>query len=134
MGEEVRDYKLLLRDAVCRCPVGTKQKIARELGTSRSFISQIFNPANEVPLPARHLRTIIRLCEFTRQEESAFHDAYARAHPPKTPRDGAANRNKLCIPLPKFRNAEERRKVETAIMASADAIIKLTLGDRAAKG
>ena len=130
----IRTYKTLLRAAVERCPAGTKQKIAKELGTSRSFVSQIFNPAYSVPVPAKHLNTLIKLCALTQSEETAFRSAHLLAHPPPASDGGRRKQNEICIPLPKFENADQRRAVEQAILASAEAIIKVSVGDAGGKG
>ena len=130
----INTYKTLLRVAVERCPSGTKQQIAKELGTSRSFVSQIFNPAYEVPVPAKHLDKLIRLCALTQPEEAAFRAAHMRAHPPPAAKNRGGNQNELCIPLPEFESADQRKAVKQAILASAEAIIKVTVGKSGGKG
>jgi hypothetical protein len=45
------------------------------LGTHKSFISQITNPTYRVPVPARHVAAIMRICHFVPEERRAFLDA-----------------------------------------------------------
>ncbi|GAB4166922.1 MAG: hypothetical protein OHK0024_01710 [Thalassobaculales bacterium] len=77
----VEAYKAILRDLLDRRPSGTRQRLAAALGTNRSFISQISNPAYPVPIPAQHLPMILEICHPAPAERAAFLEAYARAHP-----------------------------------------------------
>jgi hypothetical protein len=80
-ADAIAGYKTLLRDVLDRRPSGTRQRLATALGTNRSFISQISNPAYDVPIPAQHLGTIFEICHLAAGERAAFLAAYARAHP-----------------------------------------------------
>ncbi len=58
-----------------------RQRLAEAIGKNRSFVSQISNPAYEVPIPARHVGLIFEICLFSPQQRAAFLKAYSRAHP-----------------------------------------------------
>ncbi len=74
-------YKSLLRDMVNKRPSGTRQKIAQAIGKHKSFVSQITNPNYAMPVPAKHLGTILDLCHCSSEERRNLLDAYTRAHP-----------------------------------------------------
>jgi hypothetical protein len=84
--ELVADYKRLLQECLDRRPSGLRLKIARAIGKHRSFVSQITNPAYPIPVPARHLETIFRICHLAPEEKEAFLAAYEAAHP-RQPRE-----------------------------------------------
>lgn len=77
----VAAYKRLLQTYLDRRPSGLRLKIAKAMGKHRSFVSQIANPAYSVPIPARHLETIFRICHFSPEERQVFLAAYGAAHP-----------------------------------------------------
>ena len=129
-AEAVKTYKRLLRDAIERCPAGTKRRIAEQTGTSRSFVSQISNPDYSVPIPGRHVDAVLQLCALSEEEETAFREAHRAAHPPAGRNADSNSRNEMRIPLPRFENAEQRRKTEEAIRSSAETIISLMVGER----
>lgn len=85
-GEDGRDggvaaYKTILRDVLDRRPAGTRQRLAGALGTNRSFISQITNPAYPVPIPPQHVPLLLDTIHLSPSERGAFLAAYERAHP-----------------------------------------------------
>src|SRR5580704_7340749 len=82
---DVAAYKLILKRVLDNRPSGMRHRLALALGKNRSFISQMANPAYATPAPARHLETIFELCRFTRAERTAFLEAYALAHPRRSP-------------------------------------------------
>ena len=77
----VAAYKRLLQEYIDRRPSGLRLKIAKAIGKHRSFVSQIVNPAYPIPVPARHLETIFRICHLAPEEKQAFMAAYEAAHP-----------------------------------------------------
>jgi hypothetical protein len=77
----VAEYKRILQRVLENRPSGTRQRLATALGTNRSFVSQIANPAYAMPIPMQHLDAIFEVCHFSQAERSDFRDAYARAHP-----------------------------------------------------
>ena len=80
-SDAIAEYKALLRRYIDRRPSGTRQKLAEAFGTHKSFISQITNPAYRVPLPAQHIPALFKVCHLNPEEQRAFLDVYARAHP-----------------------------------------------------
>lgn len=125
----VAAYKQLLQEIIDRRPSGTKQRIAAALGKHKSFVSQIVNPAYSMPLPAKHLPTVMAICHFSPEEREAFLAAYARAHPqrraPRTPRAKPNSPHTLHIAVPAFDDPELQREVEEAIRQTAARIIAL---------
>jgi hypothetical protein len=83
-------YKQILRDVLDRRPSGARLRIARLLGTHKSFVSQITNPADPTPVPARHLGKILDICQMAEPERARFLAAYHAAHPQQAPEGGAA--------------------------------------------
>jgi len=70
--ELVAAYKRLLQEYIDRRPSGLRLKIARAIGKHRSFVSQITNPIYPIPVPARHLEAIFRICHLAPEEKQAF--------------------------------------------------------------
>lgn len=121
-------YKVYLRELIDRRPSGTRQRIAQAIGTHKSFISQVTNPNYRVPLPAQHIPELFRVCHFSKEEERAFLELYARAHPSQSSAiDELAGieRNVIRIPLPDLGDSELTREVETIIKEFAERVIRL---------
>ena len=120
----VADYKRLLQSYIDRRPSGMRLKIAEALGKHKSFVSQITNPAYAVPVPARHLETIFRICHFSREERDSFMAAYSVAHPGRTrrvkelpedtPASSEATRT-LELELPVLDDPDRQREMEDLI-------------------
>ncbi len=81
--ERIAAYKQVLRACLEERPSGARQKIARVLGTHRSFVTQITNPADPTPIPPRHVPVILELVHASQSERERFVAAYAEAHPKK---------------------------------------------------
>ena len=79
--ERIAAYKTTLRRFIDQRPSGIRRKIAEVTGTHKSFISQITNPADTTPLPARHIDTIFAVCHLSPEEKQAFLKEYHSAHP-----------------------------------------------------
>lgn len=127
-GDAVAHYKRLLKAALERRPSGTRQKLAEAIGTHKSFISQVTNPAYRVPLPAQHIPTVFRVCHFGPEEKDAFLAAYRAAHPGQAGTLGEfarADDDTLTIALPPFADPQTRRDVEELIRDFAERIIAL---------
>lgn len=88
----VADYKAILKAVLDSRPSGMRQKLAEAIGKNRSFVSQISNPAYQVPIPARHVALILEICHFSPSERAAFLKAYSQAHPGRL---GAASNTRL---------------------------------------
>lgn len=126
--DPVAEYKLLLKAAIDRRPSGTRQKLAAAIGTHKSFISQVTNPSYRVPLPAQHIPTLFRVCHFSPEEQRAFLDTYARAHPGQAgviEELASIDADVLRIPLPHFDDPKRRREVEDLIRDFAERVIAL---------
>jgi len=91
----VAAYKAILRDVLDRRPAGTRQRLANALGTNRSFISQIANPAYPVPIPAQHIPVLFEICHLSPAERAAFLEAYGRAHPGRLDAAAAGRRTRV---------------------------------------
>ncbi len=126
--DAIAEYKALLREYIDRRPSGTRRKLAEAFGTHKSFISQIINPNYRVPLPAQHIPALFRVCHLNAQEQRAFMEVYARAHPGQfgAIEDLASlESDVLRIPLPEFRDSTQREQVEQLIKEFAERVIAL---------
>ncbi|UOM35779.1 hypothetical protein [Acuticoccus sp. I52.16.1] len=127
-ADPVAHYKRLLKAALERRPSGTRQKLAEAIGTHKSFISQVTNPAYRVPLPAQHIPTVFRVCHFGPEEKRTFLEAYRLAHPGQA---GAIEElaridaDVLRIPVPHFADPAVRHEVEELIRDFAERVIAL---------
>ncbi len=116
--EAVAAYKRLLQEYIDRRPSGLRLKIAKALGKHRSFVSQITNPIYPIPVPARHLETIFRICHLAPEERQAFVAAYEAAHPGNPP-DGKRT----------ARKARQRRVVEIDLPLVGDPALEREMED-----
>src|ERR1700748_3973631 len=108
-GEAGAAHKRLLQEYIDRRPSALRLKIAKALGKHRSFVSQITNPAYPIPVPARHLETIFRICHLAPEEKEAFLAAYEAAHPRQPREERRAPRR-----------AREKRVIEIELPAVDD--------------
>jgi len=128
--ELVAAYKRLLQEFIDRRPSGLRLKIAKAIGKHRSFVSQITNPSYPIPVPARHLETIFRICHLAPEERQAFMAAYEAAHPCH-PREGrraprkARERRVIEIDLPVLGDPELEREMEDFLRHMARQLEKL---------
>jgi hypothetical protein len=128
--ELVAAYKRLLQEYIDRRPSGLRLKIAKAIGKHRSFVSQITNPAYPIPVPARHLEAIFRICHLAPDERQAFMAAYDVAHPRhprearRTPRK-ARERRVIEIELPALGDPELEREMEEFLRHMARQLEKL---------
>jgi len=128
----VAAYKNILREFIDRRPSGTRQRLAVALGTHKSFISQITNPAYRIPLPAQHIETIFKICHFSLEERTAFLDAFRVAHPNQASALESGRMDGACIleiEIPPLRNPERQVQVTEAIREVAQKIIGLARDD-----
>lgn len=122
--ELVASYKTLLRNIIDRNPSGLRLRLATELSTHKSFISQITNPLDATPIPVRHLATLFRLCHFTNAEEQLFMAAYRRAHPNRAPKSVTRAQEEIRfktikVEVPILDDKEKQRNLERYIAAMA---------------
>jgi hypothetical protein len=112
----VADYKAILKAVLEGRPSGMRQRLAEAIGKNRSFISQISNPAYQVPIPARHVAPIFEICHFSSHERAAFLRAYSRAHPGRlAPTSEARAEREITLALPDLGNASRNQELETLI-------------------
>jgi hypothetical protein len=127
-SEAIAEYKALLRTYLDRRPSGTRQKLAEAYGTPNSYISQIINPSYRVPLPAQHIPALFRVCHLSPEEQRAFLDVYARAHPGQfaaMEELASFEEDVLRIPMPKFSDPAQRKQVEQLIKGYAERIVAI---------
>ena len=128
--ELVAAYKRLLQEYIDRRPSGLRLKVAKAIGKHRSFVSQITNPIYPIPVPARHLDAIFRICHLAPEEKQAFLAAYEAAHPnharaePRSPRKSREKRI-VEIELPILDDPEMEREMDDLLRQVARQIEKL---------
>jgi hypothetical protein len=122
----VSQYKRVLQEVLENRPSGTRLRLAEVLGKNRSFISQISNPAYNVPIPARHVERIFEVCHFSPAQRAQFLEAYALAHPGRmtVPRGGARFRD-IQLQVPDLHHAERNRHMEDLLADVAVRIARL---------
>jgi hypothetical protein len=91
----VASYKRVLQRVLENRPSGTRQRLALALGTNRSFVSQMSNPAYAMPIPSPHLDVIFELCHFSHPDRAEFLEAYVLAHPDRAEASGSAARTRV---------------------------------------
>jgi hypothetical protein len=128
--EPIAAYKAILRDCIDRRPAGMRTRIADALGKHKSFVSQLTNPVYPMPIPARHVETIIEICHLSAEERRAFLKAYARAHPERTAEAvpeaaRAASRRTLSLEVPDLGDPRKQRELEALLRELAERLGKL---------
>ncbi len=111
----VEGYKAVLRDVLDRRPSGIRQRLATALGTNRSFISQITNPAYPVPIPAQHVNTILEICHPSPAEREAFLQAYERAHPGRIDPQTTGRLRLITLQVPDLLSDAKNRAVDALV-------------------
>jgi hypothetical protein len=127
--ELVAAYKEILRSYIDLRPSGVRLKIADAIGKHKSFVSQIANPSYPVPVPGRHVSTIMDICHFSPDERETFLAAYRAAHPNQSrkgkPAGRGAGHHTLHVEVSNFGDARIQREVEDAIREFARRIIAI---------
>lgn len=120
-------YKEILRHCIDQRPSGLRQKIAQALGTHKSFISQITNPNDSTPIPARHLEAIIDVCHLSPPEQEWFLQAYGLAHPnqPAINQPGHRHYKTLHVQVPVLGDSAKQRALETLVQDTVQRICSL---------
>jgi hypothetical protein len=98
----VAAYKTVLREVLERRPSGMRQRLAEALGTTRSFVSQITNPAYTTPIPAPYVATILEICRLSEVERGRFLAAYRKAHPRRGAAPESERTRTLVLTVPDF--------------------------------
>jgi len=74
-----------------------------------------------MPVPARHVSTILEICHFSAEERKTFLKAYARAHPASAldalPAEGRllGRRKVLSLEIPVLRDPKKQRALEALV-------------------
>ena len=115
--ERIVAYKTTLRRFIDQRPSGIRRKIAEVTGTHKSFISQITNPSDATPLPARHIDTIFSVCHLSPEEQQAFLKEYHSAHPGHADRRNAPQRHSrmLHLRVPVMKDERKQKALESLI-------------------
>ena len=118
--ERIAAYKTTLRRFIDQRPSGIRRRIAEVTGTHKSFISQVTNPSDPTPLPARHIDTIFAVCHLSPEERRTFLAQYHCAHP--GPPGRAALRNApqrhtrtLHLRIPVIEDEKKQKALESLI-------------------
>ena len=125
--ELIAAYKEILRHCIDQRPSGLRQKIAQVLGTHKSFISQITNPNDSTPIPARHLEAIIDVCHLSLPERAWFLEAYGSAHPnqPAVSQPGSRDYKTLHVQVPVLGDSGKQQALETLVQDTVQRICNL---------
>jgi hypothetical protein len=116
MRPQASPNKQRLKTALDRRPSGMRKRLAEAIGKNRNSVSQISNPAYEVPIPARHVAIIFEICHFSTQERAAFLKAYSRAHPGRLGLAlDATHARKIALMLQDLGSAAKNHQLETLI-------------------
>jgi hypothetical protein len=116
IDEAIRVYKTILSAIIDQRPSGMRQRLADALGKHRSFVTQITSPAYGVPIPAKHLSTILAVCHFSAAERDQFLAAYRRAHPGKAPADLGTRRTRhISFSVPDLWDDKQNAALDKAI-------------------
>jgi hypothetical protein len=112
----VAAYKSIFKAVLDKRPSGMRLRLAHVLGKNRSFISQIANPAYQIPIPVQHLNTIFEVCHFSPAEKAAFLAAYGRAHPRRAGRlSGVPSERLVTLHLPDLGSPKRNRELESLL-------------------
>jgi hypothetical protein len=115
-GETVAHYKRLLQAICDNRPSGTRGRLAVALGTNRSFVSQLVNPAYAMPIPAQHLETIFEVCHFSPTDRASFLEIYDSAHPGRRETGvEAVGTRIISLTVPDLGNARRNQAVDALI-------------------
>ena len=124
-GSAVTGYKRLLQAVCDNRPSGTRGRLAAALGTNRSFVSQLTNPAYPMPIPAQHLHAIFEVCRFSPAERAGFLDAYDRAHPNRREGgEGGARTRMVTLKVADLGDARQNQAVDEMLAEYARQLVR----------
>lgn len=122
----VTAYKRLLQAVCDNRPSGTRMRLATALGTNRSFVSQLVNPAYAMPIPVQHLEAIFEVCRFSQAERRAFLAAYDEAHPGRREiADAPARTRTLSVVVPDLGHARGNQAIDEMVGNYAHNLVRL---------
>lgn len=115
-ADAVAEYKAIFKAILESRPSGMRLKLAHVLGKNRSFISQIANPAYQVPIPVQHLNAIFEVCHFSPAERTRFLEAYGRAHPRRAERlRGVPRERTVILHVPDLGSAKRNEQLDALL-------------------
>ena len=128
--ERIATYKATLRRFIDQRPSGIRRKIAEVTGTHKSFISQITNPSDATPLPARHIDAIFAVCHLSPEEQRTFLAQYHCAHPGPSENTGLRHAPQrptrtLHIQVPVIEDEKKQKALESLIRDTARRLCEL---------
>jgi hypothetical protein len=132
-GEQgaVAAYKSIFKAVLDERPSGMRLRLAHAMGKNRSFISQIANPAYQVPIPLQHLNTIFEVCHFSHAEKAAFLEAYGRAHPRRAARlDGVPPERTVTLHVPDLGSRKRNEQLDALLHDFVRRLIALLQEER----
>ncbi|HEX3346664.1 MAG TPA: hypothetical protein VHS58_01025 [Acetobacteraceae bacterium] len=122
----VAEYKRVLQTVCENRPSGTRGRLAAALGTNRSFVSQLVNPAYAMPIPAQHLETIFEVCHFSPSERAGFLAAYDRAHPGRRDAGDEGTRTRVVsVRIPDLGHPRRNQVIENMLAEYARQLVRL---------
>jgi len=125
-GEPIARYKRLIKSMLDLRPSGTRRRIAAELGTAASFVTQITSPSYPAPLPSAHLATILNVAHASPVERQAILAAYAAAHPRRIALvHEATPRRRLVVDLPDLGSDKRNRALDELVTEHARRLARL---------
>lgn len=125
-GRAVAAYKRLLQAVCDNRPSGTRGRLAAALGTNRSFVSQLANPAYAMPIPAQHLGTIFEVCRFSPSERVSFLDAFDQAHPGRRDVGGGETQTRVVsLRVPDLGDPRRNKAVDDLLTEHARQVARL---------
>lgn len=127
--EQIRAYKLVLREALESRPSGIRLRIANTIGKNKSFISQITNPRYKTPLPEKYVEPLLEVVHLTPAEREKFLEIYRQAHPragqqPAGTREKAGTRV-VRIELPRLGSRALERRLDALLAEFAHKVSEL---------
>lgn len=121
----VGEYKTVLRTVIERRPSGMRQRLAEALGTTRSFVSQITNPAYATPIPAQYIPAILDVCHFSEGERARFLAAYRSAHPRKGAEQPVPPTRQVTLTVPDLGTPALNAEFDALLNETADRLARL---------
>jgi hypothetical protein len=122
----VGDYKRVLQRVLDVRPAGTRGRLAEAIGKNRSFVSQITSPNYRVPIPARHLGTVFKICHFSPIEREEFLEAYRRAHPLRPPKGRAITRwRAVTLRVPQLHDDTKNKAIDNLLHETAHRLTRM---------
>lgn len=131
--DPIWQYKDMMRGFLEKRPSGLRKKISDEIGTNRSFVSQITNPKYAIPIPSHYVHSIMDICHLSPIERTAFLEAYLLAHPGQTELMNVQSLNDettFKIDLAEIKDEQTRGLVRQTLKNMAETLIAVAQRDK----